>query len=269
MKKEKSKRPAEPGQAKAVGAKALTPAAERTASVSQRAAGQSPVGKLETAVSKSALAVASPSTSGKNEGRAAPTRAAAKAAVKPAVKSAPVAKPVAVRAVPPVRHAPAPEELAAKPVEPAKPVERAKPVEPASKPAEPTSAKVTAFAVAFPATPFGMPSGVEQASAVLARAQESSENLRGAVAATTRGLVEINTKMFEHARAQADAAVDLWRSALSAGSVSEAIRVQASGIRQACESTAAHWKDLASTAGHAMGEATTALHSAWAGKGRW
>ncbi|HEX8165553.1 MAG TPA: phasin family protein [Beijerinckiaceae bacterium] len=109
--------------------------------------------------------------------------------------------------------------------------------------------------------------GADQARAAYARARETGDTFRQAVAdtttATTRGFVEFNGKVLDLIRAQNDATLDLWRSTLGAGSLSEAIRVQTHGFREAYETTAAQWKDLAETAGRLMGEAARPLRSAF------
>jgi hypothetical protein len=109
--------------------------------------------------------------------------------------------------------------------------------------------------------------GANQARAAYARAQDTGDSFRQAVAqstqATTRGLAEINGKVLDLIRAQNDATIDLWRSTLTAPSFSEAIRAQTSGLRQAYETTAAQWKDIAETAGRVMGEVAKPLQSAF------
>jgi hypothetical protein len=110
--------------------------------------------------------------------------------------------------------------------------------------------------------------GAGQARAAYARAQETGDSFREAAtastAATTRGFLELNGKVIDLVRAQNDAALDLWRSTLAAGSLSEAIRVQTHGFKEAYEATAAGWKDIAETAGRLMGEAAKPLRSAFA-----
>lgn len=78
----------------------------------------------------------------------------------------------------------------------------------------------------------------------------------------TGALAELNGKVFELWRAQGEAAVDLWRSTVSAGSLSEAVRVQTSGFRQSYETNISRWKDIAETATRAMGQAAQTIQSA-------
>ncbi|HEX8164376.1 MAG TPA: phasin family protein [Beijerinckiaceae bacterium] len=112
--------------------------------------------------------------------------------------------------------------------------------------------------------------GADQARAAYDRARENGDTFRQAVtdttAATTRGFLEFNGKVIDLVRAQNEAALDLWRSTLTAGSFSEAIRAQTHGMREAYETSAAQWKDLAETAGRLMGEATQPLRSAFQGR---
>jgi hypothetical protein len=124
-----------------------------------------------------------------------------------------------------------------------------------------------ATAMAAPlATALGV--GADQARAAYARVQDTGDSIRQAVAqstsATTRGLAEINGKLLDLIRAQNDATIDLWRSTLSASSLSDAARAQTSGLRHVYEATAAQWKDIAETAGRVMGEAAKPLRSAFA-----
>jgi hypothetical protein len=124
----------------------------------------------------------------------------------------------------------------------------------------PTLASVTApFAAAFNL-------GTDQARSAYARAGAGNENLRKVVsdstAATTRGLLELNGKFVDLWRAQSDAALDLWRSTLSAGSVADAVKAQTSGFRQSYEATTSHWKDIAETTGRLMGDAARTFQSA-------
>ena len=100
------------------------------------------------------------------------------------------------------------------------------------------------------------------------RARENGESLRQAVTdsttATTRAFVELNGKVIDLVRAQSDATLNLWRSTLSAGTFSEAIRVQTHGLREARSTTSAQWKDIAETAGRLAAEAAKPLRTAWA-----
>jgi len=114
--------------------------------------------------------------------------------------------------------------------------------------------------------------GAEQARQAYARAQATSQNLRQAVTetatATSQGVLEVNGKVLDAMRAQSDAAFDLWRSTLTAGSVSEAIRAQTSGARQVYETTATQWKDVAEATNRWFTAAMKPMQQVWTVQGR-
>jgi hypothetical protein len=114
--------------------------------------------------------------------------------------------------------------------------------------------------------------GAEQARQAYARAQATSQNLRQAVTetatATSQGVLEVNGKVLDAMRAQSDAAFDLWRSTLTAGSVSEAIRAQTSGARQVYETTATQWKDVAEATNRWFTAAMKPMQQVWTAQGR-
>jgi hypothetical protein len=208
-----------------------------------------------------------------------PTKAAAKRAKAPAV-----AKSAAKRDPRKVAPPTAPESVAVKAAQAIAPVAAVATAEPKqaadrarSKAGEAApdegKAKPWSAAAVTPAAPqttaaLGavLEAGAEQARAAYARTQESGESLRQAVAAstaaTTRGVVEINGKMLELIQAQGEATLDLWRSTLTAASLSDAVRAQTSGVRRAYEATVAHWRDIAETTGRVLGEAAKPLRSA-------
>lgn len=109
--------------------------------------------------------------------------------------------------------------------------------------------------------------GTDQAREAYARAQATGEALTNAVrdsmTASARGAAEVNGKVFELLQAQSQAAFDLWRSVLTAGSMAEAVRLQTSGVRQVYEATTTQWKDLAETTSRAFSEAVKPLQSTW------
>ncbi len=107
-----------------------------------------------------------------------------------------------------------------------------------------------------------MEAGAARAREAYARAQATGENLRQAVSETARGAFEVNDKVIDALRAQSDATLDLWRSAVTAGSLSEAIRVQATGSRQVYETAASHWKDVAETTSRWFGDSVKPIRSA-------
>jgi hypothetical protein len=111
-------------------------------------------------------------------------------------------------------------------------------------------------------------SGAEQARNAVGRARDTRESLQQAVAhsaaAAANGMLELNGKVIDLLRAQSDAAFELWRSTVTAGSLSEAVRVQTSGMRQAYEATTTHAKDVAEAATRAIGDTVKPLQSAMA-----
>ena len=86
--------------------------------------------------------------------------------------------------------------------------------------------------------------------------------------ASTRGALELNGKVLDAVRAQSDATFELWRSTLTAGSFSEAVRAQASGARQLYETTATHWRDVAETTTRWLGSTVKPIQAAWTDRGR-
>jgi len=112
-------------------------------------------------------------------------------------------------------------------------------------------------------------SGAEQARTAIGRARATGDNLQQAVAqsatAAARAMLEVNEKIIDGLRAQNDAALDLWRSTVTAGSLSELVRIQTSGLRRAYELTSTQAKDLAATTTRAVGDAVKPLQSALPG----
>ncbi len=197
-----------------------------------------------------------PAATKRDARKAAPPTAPASVAKKAAEAIAPVAG-VATAAPKTV------EKLAA-----AKPGPAPASVEPVAKLA--TQAAALAFNPVAAVAPFAtaFEAGADQARASYSRARENGESLRQAVTdsttATTRAFVELNGKVVDLVRAHSDATLDLWRSTLSAGTFSEAIRVQTHGLREVYETTSAQWKDIAETAGRLAAEAAKPLRTAWA-----
>jgi hypothetical protein len=204
-------------------------------------------GTTKKAAGAKAPAKASPAKAGKAAVAATATRDPRKtapvAAASTARKAVEAIAPVAAVATAEPKKAEALKPAAAKPA----PVETAVP------------AAVAPFASAFEA-------GADQARAAYTRARENGETLRQAVTdsttATTRAFIELNGKVIDALRAQSEATIDLWRSTLSAGTLSEAIRVQTHGLREAYETSSAQWKDIAATAGRLAAEAAKPLRSA-------
>jgi hypothetical protein len=236
---------------------------------------------------KGSVRKAAPNTAAKRPAKtarkAARPRAAAKEATRPAVAKAAVTS----APKPAVAKAPAPANAAARPKAPAAPAPASVPaaaqVKPSGLPAAFAEAASTALQSALrggirTGGVFPMPqaalaplsaaleSGAEQARSALGRARASGDNLQQAVAqsatATARAMLEVNDKILDGLRAQNEAALDLWRSAVTAGSLSELVRVQTSGIRMAYELSSTQAKDLAATATRAVGDAVKPLQAA-------
>lgn len=79
------------------------------------------------------------------------------------------------------------------------------------------------------------------------RADALRQALSQAALATAHGALEINDKVITAVRDQSEAAIDLWRSAVHAPHLADALHVQTSGTRQAYEAASAQWKDIAET----------------------
>jgi hypothetical protein len=161
------------------------------------------------------------------------------------------------KAVEPVLRAAA----APKSSEPSKSSEPAKSSEPSKlvetpKPTEPATAIETS-----PAT-FELPM-----MTAYSRAQEIGEAFRRASAesasASARGMAEINSKVMDLVRAQNETNLALWRSMVSAGSVSDALKAQSAGLKQAYESTTSHWVEITATFGKVFGSVVDPLRSTW------
>jgi hypothetical protein len=99
------------------------------------------------------------------------------------------------------------------------------------------------------------------------KAYEAFAPLRQAVsenaAPLARGLIDINNKMLDLMVAQQQALMKTWQSALEAGSVSEAIKVQTSGLREAYEQSSAQIKDIAQTGNSVMMSTLSSAQAKW------
>jgi hypothetical protein len=84
-----------------------------------------------------------------------------------------------------------------------------------------------------------------------------------AVVVSARGALEINDKIIEALQAQSDAAFAVWKSAVSAPRLSDAIRAQTSGTRQAYETASAQWADIATTTAQWLNRSLEPLQSAF------
>jgi len=83
-----------------------------------------------------------------------------------------------------------------------------------------------------------------------------------AVTASANGALAVNDKVIQALQTQSHAALDLWRSAVSTPHLSDVIRLQSNGARQAYETASAQWKDIAETTAHWFTKAVEPLSSA-------
>lgn len=99
------------------------------------------------------------------------------------------------------------------------------------------------------------------------RARESQEVLQKACAssvdAASRGLVALNAQWIDLMRMHSDATLGLWRATITAPSLSEAVKAQTSGMRQAYDSTSAQLKAIAETGSRVASETTEPLRKAF------
>ncbi|MGY6646403.1 MAG: phasin family protein [Salinarimonas sp.] len=101
------------------------------------------------------------------------------------------------------------------------------------------------------------------------RARESQDALQKACAssvdAASRGLVALNAQWIDLMRMQSDTTLGLWRATITAPSLSEAVKAQTSGMRQAYDSTASQLKAIAETGTRVASETTEPLRKAFPG----
>jgi hypothetical protein len=240
-------------------------------------------GNGSAAAAKARSASKATKSPAKSAAKSSPRRAAArsasaaastlKAPARPAVAKAAVTKPPLTK---PVDKAPvkkpataAPQSAAARkapPVEAAQAASTA--LQSALRGVMPSGGVIPIAQAALAPFSVALESGAEQARNAVGRARDTRESLQQAVAhsavAAANGMLELNGKVIDLLRAQSDAAFELWRSTVTAGSLSEAVRVQTSGIRQAYEATTTHAKDVAEAATRAIGDTVKPLQSAMA-----
>jgi hypothetical protein len=270
------------GEGTKAGAKrrAANGAAKKTAA--RKAAAKKGTAGAAAAKGKSATKATKPRAA-KSPAKSSTRRAAArsastaastlKAPARPAVAKAAVAKPPVTK---PVDKAPVKKPASAAPHKAADrkvlPVETAQAASTALQSAlrgvMPSGGVIPIAQAALAPFSVALESGAEQARNAVGRARDTRESLQQAVAhsaaAAANGMLELNGKVIDLLRAQSDAAFELWRSTVTAGSLSEAVRVQTSGIRQAYEATTTHAKDVAEAATRAIGDTVKPLQSAMA-----
>jgi hypothetical protein len=104
---------------------------------------------------------------------------------------------------------------------------------------------------AEPAALPAAPAQPVEATALFSSAREQGDALRQAmseaVAASAKGALAVNDKIIEALNTQRDAAIDLWRTAISPSPLPEAFKAHSHATRQAYEAASAQWKDVAET----------------------
>jgi hypothetical protein len=250
-------------------------AARKSAAKKRTAGAAAAKGKSATKATKPRAAKSSAkSSTRRGAARSASTAASTlKAPARPAVAKAAVAKPPVTK---PVDKAPvkkpasaAPHKAADRKALPAEAAQAASTaLQSALRGVMPSGGVIPIAQAALAPFSVALESGAEQARNAVGRARDTRESLQQAVAhsaaAAANGMLELNGKVIDLLRAQSDAAFELWRSTVTAGSLSEAVRVQTSGIRQAYEATTTHAKDVAEAATRAIGDTVKPLQSAMA-----
>ena len=115
----------------------------------------------------------------------------------------------------------------------------------------PAAETVEAVAEAKPAPLSATIAAPAEAGALFSSVRNQGDVLRKAmseaVATSAKGALEVNEKIIEAMNTQRDAALDLWRSAISPSPLPEAFKAQSQATRQAYETASAQWKDIAET----------------------
>ena len=105
-----------------------------------------------------------------------------------------------------------------------------------------------------------------ETGAIFSSARQKSEAFRQAlseaVTASAKGALEVNDKVIVALNTQSNAALDLWRSALSPAPLPEAFQAQASATRQVYATASAQWKDVADTTDLWFTRSLVPLHAA-------
>ncbi len=86
--------------------------------------------------------------------------------------------------------------------------------------------------------------------------------VKEAVSVSAQGALEVNDKIIDALQSQSHAALDLWRTAITATDLPQAFRTQTSATREAYESASAQWKDIAETTARWMTRSVEPLQSA-------
>jgi len=120
----------------------------------------------------------------------------------------------------------------------------------AAKPAKPASQKAAEMKPAA-------------AEALFSSAKKQNDAFRQAVGEAAKGALEVNGKIIDALNVQSNAALDLWRSAISPAPLPEALQAQGNATRQAYEAASAQWKDIAESTALWFTKSLEPLHSAF------
>jgi hypothetical protein len=110
------------------------------------------------------------------------------------------------------------------------------------------------------------------AEAFFSSAKKQSDAFRQAVGeavtASAKGALEVNGKIIDAMNVQSNAALDLWRSAISPTPLPEVLKAQSHATRQAYEAASAQWKDVAESTALWFTKSLEPLQSAFHRQGR-
>ena len=110
------------------------------------------------------------------------------------------------------------------------------------------------------------------AEAFFSSAKKQSDAFRQAVGeavtASAKGALEVNGKIIDALNVQSNAALDLWRSAISPTPLPEVLKAQSLATRQAYEASSAQWKDVAESTALWVTKSLEPLQSAFQRQGR-
>lgn len=110
------------------------------------------------------------------------------------------------------------------------------------------------------------------ADTLFSSARKQSDTFRQAVgeavAVSAKGALEVNDKIIDALNVQSNAALDLWRSAISPAPLPEAFKTQSHATRQAYEAASAQWKDIAESTALWFTKSLEPLQSALHQQGR-
>lgn len=105
--------------------------------------------------------------------------------------------------------------------------------------------------------PRGAPASLSTGHAGYGPLHDQNELWARNVSIATRGVTELNSKLFDLMRSQTDGAIGLWRQLLGAGSMAEAVELQTRELRRQFEATSHQLKDIAQTSNRLFTEVLT------------